>query len=171
MAVFTIILDLSVYWNKHMTWHSGAISGPWVSISGPRNSKNGSAIFLETETDKMVQFLAPETDILGERINIYNRRVNIVGKGDEVPPSSTKMPIHGWLPQIIYFSNLKNIHPQMCRVLHITAQCYTDVLCLVHRKILSRSTQPYTDILSLFENVYMNYLKLYSYLPFSWWMN
>ena len=29
--------------------------------------ENGSAIFLGSETDTMAQFLAPETDIVGER--------------------------------------------------------------------------------------------------------
>ena len=47
------------------------ISGPrnlqTITISGARNSENGSAIFLGPETDVMVQFLAPETDIMGER--------------------------------------------------------------------------------------------------------
>ena len=38
-----------------------------VTISGPINIKKGSAIFLDPETDKMVQFLAPETDIMGEQ--------------------------------------------------------------------------------------------------------
>ena len=45
-----------------------------VTISRPRNNKNGSAIFLDPETDKMVQFLAPETDIMGGRI--YIKQVN-----------------------------------------------------------------------------------------------
>ena len=36
-------------------------------ISGDRNSENGSAIFLEPETDVMVQFLASEMVIMGER--------------------------------------------------------------------------------------------------------
>ena len=36
-------------------------------ISGARNSENGSAIFLEPKTDVMVQFLAPEIVIMGER--------------------------------------------------------------------------------------------------------
>jgi len=32
--------------------------------------KNGSAIFMDPETNKMLQFLASETDIMGERIYI-----------------------------------------------------------------------------------------------------
>ena len=36
-------------------------------ISGARNSENGTAIFLEPETDVVVQFLAPKIVIMGER--------------------------------------------------------------------------------------------------------
>ena len=39
----------------------------FLSVSGARNSENGSAIFLGPETDFMVQFLAPETDVMGKR--------------------------------------------------------------------------------------------------------
>jgi hypothetical protein len=35
-----------------------------IKISGARNSENGSAIFLGAKTDIMVQFLAPETDVM-----------------------------------------------------------------------------------------------------------
>ena len=35
-----------------------------------RKSKNDSAIFLNPETDEMVQFMDPETDIMGKRIYI-----------------------------------------------------------------------------------------------------
>ena len=38
-----------------------------MTVSGARNSENGSAIFLEPETDVMVQFLAPEIVIMVER--------------------------------------------------------------------------------------------------------
>ena len=38
-----------------------------ITISGARNSENGSAMFLGPETDVMVHFLAPETDFMGER--------------------------------------------------------------------------------------------------------
>ena len=45
-----------------------------ITISGPRNSSNGSAKMLGTETYKIVQIMCPETDIMGERIyiNEYN---------------------------------------------------------------------------------------------------
>ena len=52
------------------------ISGPRLCgekiISGPRNSLNGSAKILSKETNKMVQFLGQETDIIGERIFMCN---------------------------------------------------------------------------------------------------
>ena len=41
-----------------------------ISISGPRNSLNGSEKILGPETDKMVEFIGPETDIMAKRIYI-----------------------------------------------------------------------------------------------------
>ena len=41
-----------------------------MSVSGPRNRRNESAKFLEPETDKMVQFLGPETVLYG-RVELY----------------------------------------------------------------------------------------------------
>ena len=41
-----------------------------MSVSGPRNRRNESAKFLELETDKMVQFLGPETVFYG-RVELY----------------------------------------------------------------------------------------------------
>jgi hypothetical protein len=38
-----------------------------MSVSGPRNNLNGSALFMAQETDIMGQFLSPETDIMGHR--------------------------------------------------------------------------------------------------------
>ena len=38
-----------------------------ITISWAKNSENGSVIFPGPETDIMVQFLAPKTDIMGVR--------------------------------------------------------------------------------------------------------
>ena len=52
-------------------WPNVAISVPRsslkIAIYGPRNGKNGVTNILGLETDQMVQFLAPETDIMCEQ--------------------------------------------------------------------------------------------------------
>ena len=42
-------------------------NSPKIAISGHRNGKNSATIILGPETNQMVQFLAPETDIMGEQ--------------------------------------------------------------------------------------------------------
>ena len=42
-------------------------NSPFGAISGPRNGKNGATNVVGPETDQMVQFLSPETDVMGDQ--------------------------------------------------------------------------------------------------------
>ena len=69
-----------------------------ITISGARNSENGSAIFLEPETAVMVQFLAPEIVIIGERNfmeNLRNRK-RIDREQTENGRTENKWAYNGW---------------------------------------------------------------------------
>jgi hypothetical protein len=63
-------------------WPIFTISGPrnWqkIMISRAGNSENGSAIYLGPETDVMVQFLAPETGVMGERNFMFYAALNLI---------------------------------------------------------------------------------------------